>query len=212
LLFEKVISMAMKQFFCTAAVLVVLGSALSAKADNTTTAPRGADSLSLNAPASQPAFLDPSRWRFEVLGAGVADLTNRKVEMGGGRVAWDYYTSPDFCLRCELTEYGVSTSGGNAAATQGSLGFRHHVYKVGQNSLFADVGFGLFDATRRVPENGTYFNFTFHTGIGFNRPLSDKVDLIAGVRYFHLSNARIDGASHNPSLNGPEVYIGLMFR
>jgi opacity protein-like surface antigen len=204
--------MAMKQFICAAAVLIVFGLAEGVRADSPTTAPTTAESLSLRAPASQPAFLDPSRWRFEVLGTGISDMTNRKVEMGGGRIAWDYYTSPDFCLRCELTEYGVSTSGGNAAATQGSLGFRHHVGKVGDNSLFADLGFGVFDATRRVPQNGTYFNFTFHTGIGLERPLSDKVDLIAGIRYFHLSNARIDGASHNPSLNGPEVYIGLLFK
>ena len=203
--------MAMKQLICAAGVLIVFGLAVEGRADSSTTAPSAADSLSLKAPASQPAFLDPSRWRFEVLGAGITDLTNRKVEMGGGRIAWDYYTSPDFCLRCELTEYGVSTSGGNAAATEGSLGFRRHVGKVGDNSLFADVGFGVFDATRRVPQDGTCFNLTIHTGIGLERPLSDKVDLIAGIRYFHLSNARIDGPSRNPSLNGPEVYIGLLF-
>lgn len=176
------------------------------------TAPSGADVLSLTPRASQPVFLDPTRWRFEVLGTGLADVTNRGVQMGGGRVAWDYYVYPDFCWRCELTEYGVTTRDDTAAATQASLGFRHHVYQVGDTSLFADIGFGIFDASKRIPNNGTYFNFTFHSGVGLDHPLSDHVDLIAGIRYFHLSNARIDGPSHNPSLNGPEGYIGLMFR
>jgi hypothetical protein len=193
-------------------VLIVLSSAGRTRADITAAGPTTSSALSLTPPASQPAFLDPRRWAFEVLGTGMADFTNRGVEMGGGRIAWDYYTSPDFSWRCELTAYGVSTRDGNAAAGQGSLGFRHYVYHVGDTSLFADVGFGLFDASRRVPPRGTNFDFTFHTGIGLDHPLGNHVDLIAGLRYFHLSNARIAGASHNPSLNGPEAYIGLMFR
>jgi len=172
--------------------------------------------LTLDVPATRPTqpnpVLDPHRWSLEVLGAGMADVTDRNVQMGGSSVAVDFYTHTDFCLRCELTAWGVSTEGGDAAAGQGSLGFRHHFYQFGDSSLFIDIGFGIFEASRRVPQNGTYFNFTFDTGIGVDHPIAKDVDLIAGVRYFHLSNARIEGADHNPSLNGPEAYIGLMFR
>lgn len=170
--------------------------------------------LTLDVAATQPLhpLLDPSRWRLETLGTGMADVTNRHVAMGGARVAFDYYTDTNFCLRCELTSYGVSTHDGDAAAGQGSLGLRHHFYQFGNSSIFNDVGFGVFYAGRRVPESGTYLNLTFHCGLGIDHPISDTVDLIVGVRYFHLSNARLEGPKHNPSLNGPEAYIGLMFR
>ena len=169
--------------------------------------------LKLDAATTQPnPVFDPSRWSLEVIGTGMTDITNRHVQMGGARVAFDYYKYPDFCLRCELTADGVSTDRGDAAAGQESLGFRHHFYQFGDSSLFVDVGFGLFEAGKRVPHNGTYFNLTFDTGIGIDHPIAKDVDLIAGVRYFHLSNARLEGPEHNPSLNGPEAYFGLMFR
>jgi hypothetical protein len=182
----------------------------------TTPSVRAADDLiplTLDVPTTQPnPILDPHRWSLEVLGAGMADITNRGVQMGGAAIATDYWVYPDFCLRCELTAWGVSSRDGDAGAGQGSLGFRHHFYKFGDSSLYIDVGFGVFEASRRVPESGTYFNFTFDTGIGVDHPIARNVDLLVGVRYFHLSNARMQGADHNPSLNGPEGYIGLMFR
>jgi hypothetical protein len=169
--------------------------------------------LTLDVPATQRnPVLDPNRWRLEVLGTGMGDLTDRDVQMGGASVAFDYYTHTDFCLRCELTAWGVSTEAGDAAAGQGSLGFRHHFYQFGDSSLFIDVGFGIYEAGRRTPQNGTYFNFTFDTGIGVDHPIARNVDLIVGLRYFHLSNARLEGPEHNPSLNGPEGYVGVMFR
>ncbi len=170
--------------------------------------------LTLDVAATQPRnpMLDPHRWRLEVLGTGMADVTNRHVAMGGARIAFDYYTDTNFCLRSEFTAYGVSTEAADAAAVQGSFGLRHDFYHFGNSSIFNDVGFGIFEAGRRVPQNGTYFNLTFHCGIGVDHPIADNVDLIVGVRYFHLSNARLEGPAHNPSLNGPEAYLGLMFR
>ena len=34
---------------------------------------------------------------------------------------------------------------------------------------------------------------------------------MGGARYFHLSNAQIDGPLRNPSVNGIEGYFGLMW-
>ena len=46
---------------------------------------------------------------------------------------------------------------------------------------------------------------------GTTYPLKDNLHLLTGVRYFHLSNARIEGNSRNPSINGVEGFLGLMW-
>jgi hypothetical protein len=191
------------------AVFFAFASGSLARAATPTT-----DSLTLDAPpATAPAPIPfDNRWRFEVLGVGMADVTNRHVEMGGTRLGIGYYPAEQFGFRLELTGYGVSTSDGDTAAAQASLGFRHHVHEFGRTSLFIDVGFGLFEAGKRVPSHGTDFNLTFHTGVGFTHPIADGLDLEGGLRYFHLSNARLEGPDRNPSLNGPEFFIGVVYR
>ena len=34
---------------------------------------------------------------------------------------------------------------------------------------------------------------------------------MAGVRYFHLSNAHLEGPRRNPSINGLEGFLGVMW-
>ncbi len=181
---------------------------VSAKADNP---------LSLSTPASAPAALPGSvdfpRWSFELLGAGVIDTTGRNVGMGGARLGIGYYLYDTVALRTEFTAWGVADDPKDTAAVAASFGLRHHLLKIGKDSsLFVDVAGGIFEAGRRVPERGTDFNFTFDTGFGIDHPLAPGLDLVGGVRYFHLSNAHLKGPDRNPSVNGPEMFVGLMFR
>ena len=157
-------------------------------------------------------FADERRWDFEILGAGNVDLSNRRTKMIGPRVALGYYLYDNIALRLELTGYSVSTEPGDTSAVQGSFGLRQHLLAIGNTSLFIDVGGGIFEAGRRVPEHGTDFNFTFHTGPGIAIPLADGLDLETGVRFFHLSNAHLEGEGRNPSINGSEFFAGLMYR
>ena len=48
-------------------------------------------------------------------------------------------------------------------------------------------------------------------GIGLTYKLDESTYLFGGARYFHLSNARLEGIEHNPQMNGVEFYVGLMF-
>ena len=88
---------------------------------------------------------------------------------------------------------------------------RHHLWRFDRATLFADVTFGPALATHRVPREGTYFNFTTRTGLGMTYQLDDHLHLMGGVRYFHLSNAQIEGSTRNPSINGVEGFLGLMW-
>ena len=70
----------------------------------------------------------------------------------------------------------------------------------------------MIESSHRIPPAGTDFNFFFKTGVGATVQLWDKTDLIAGVRYLHISNAHLEGPQRNPSLNAVEGYVGLLVR
>ncbi len=102
-------------------------------------------------------------------------------------------------------ERDVTSFGGNFI-------LRTHLI-VRQNwSIYADVLPGVLESSHRIPPSGTDFNFTIETGFGFTTHLWDRTDLLAGVRYLHLSNARLEGSDRNPSLNAIEGYVGLLFK
>ena len=157
-------------------------------------------------------FADERRWDFELMGAGNIDLSNRRTKMIGPRAAIGYYIYDNVALRLEITGYSVSTEPGDTSAVQGSFGLRQHLLAIGNCSLFMDVAGGIFEAGRRVPEHGTDFNFTFHTGPGIAIPLADGLDLETGLRFFHLSNAHLEGDRRNPSINGTECFVGFIYR
>ena len=62
-----------------------------------------------------------------------------------------------------------------------------------------------------MPEEGTRFNFIEQFGMGLTRDVGGRTHLLIGVRYYHLSNAGIEGQERNPSNNGVVAYLGLLF-
>jgi hypothetical protein len=141
-------------------------------------------------------------------------------ELSGGRdrsnlasatVGVGYYVLENVALNLELSGYHVNQAGPDANAGGLQLLMRHHLWVRERFSLFADVGGGIFRADERVPRGGTHFNFTFRSGVGVTWELAERVHLLSGLRYFHLSNAARRGLSRNPSVNGAEVYVGLLF-
>jgi opacity protein-like surface antigen len=169
----------------------------------------GADEL-VQSLDNEVSFTDSRRWAFGLTGTGIVDVTNRDTAMAGPRVSLGYYFLDNLSGNIELT--GLTVQQDNVAtAAQVAIVLRHHFIEIGRGSLFFDVGGGLFRGSERVPANGTHNNFTFETGFGATYPVADGVHLIAGIRYFHLSNAMRKGDVRNPSINGPEGYVGLIF-
>ena len=129
-----------------------------------------------------------------------------------GVVGGSYYVFDDVSLGLEASGYQVTQSPGHDTSMGGlAVVLRHHFLDVDRVTLFADVSFGPTIATDRVPQGGTYLNFTPRTGLGATYLLHDHFYLMGGARYFHLSNAHIDGPLRNPSVNGIEGYVGLMW-
>lgn len=82
-------------------------------------------------------------------------------------------------------------------------------------SVFGDVGIGLLAGFDEVPAGGTEFNFLPRIGAGYTRAL-DSTDpssarLTLGVRWHHISNARIEGEERNPARDSLMGYIEIQF-
>jgi opacity protein-like surface antigen len=141
------------------------------------------------------------------------------VALAGARDEWlpslnvgvGYNPLPQLSLNVEVAAYGVFQDGENAGAGEARLMLRHHFFVKERWTAFADVGFGAFEASERVPEGGTRFNFVFRSGLGVSYELRDGMYLMGGARYWHLSNAKMEGDLRNPSINGVEGYVGLMW-
>src|SRR5262245_50786418 len=118
----------------------------------------------------------------------------------------NYFVFDNISVGAELTGYGVFMDDDGddttAAAIQLGLVARHHFLRWDRFSLFADGSFGPFEASDDVPASGTRFNYVTRAGLGLTYQLDDRVYLFGGARYFHLSNARLEGIEHNPQMNG----------
>ncbi|MFA6045786.1 MAG: acyloxyacyl hydrolase, partial [Phycisphaerales bacterium] len=91
--------------------------------------------------------------------------------------------------------------------------FRWHFVHEEDFTVYADIGIGILGATDNVPSNGTSFDFTPRAGVGFTYALNDAGDLrlVGGLRWAHVSNARIHGDDDNPGVDTIMMYSGVQF-
>ena len=164
-------------------------------------------------PDAQPAGdFAKGNWTLSLY-AGYDRECSADPQMGYAATGVGYFFSDGMSLNAEARAYGVSQDdGSDAALFELDLLFRHHLVRRENWSLFLEVSAGVAQATRAVPAGGTHFNFIEEVGAGATYRLDDGVHLIGGVRYWHLSNAKIHGEDKNPGLNGYGAYVGLMWR
>ncbi|HEV7298887.1 MAG TPA: acyloxyacyl hydrolase [Tepidisphaeraceae bacterium] len=139
--------------------------------------------------------------------AGLGSTAIPSLLVGG-----HYFVSDSVSLGAMVSAAGVWQPGEDAAMFGLAGVLRHHVVRWDRATFFMDVSFGPHQASQRVPEAGTYFNFITRVGPGATVQLSDRTHLMVAARYWHLSNARIDGPERNPSMNGAEIAVGLMWK
>jgi hypothetical protein len=133
------------------------------------------------------------------------------ANLASGAIGFGYFVLQNLSLGLEADGYHERVSGEDAWGYGISGVLRHHLVRYEQSTLFADVTFGPIESTSPLPVGGTNFNFIFRTGLGVTYQLDEHLHLMSGIRYFHVSNARLEGAQRNPSINGAEGYIGLMW-
>lgn len=118
----------------------------------------------------------------------------------------------------ENVEFGLEGSlwyfdqeGDDAVGLSGSMFFRWHFINEQRYTLFLDAGIGMMIASDNVPDMGTGFNFIPRAGVGATLRVCEHGRFIVGLRWHHISNARIHGEERNPSRDAPMLYMGFMF-
>lgn len=135
----------------------------------------------------------------------------RKMRNEGGQATACYYFFDNLSLGLEFGGMAVQQPFHDAVITNGGFWLRHNLYNRGRFSFYVDAGAAISYASTRVPADGLYMNFIIQTGPGVMYEISDSIWLNAGGRYWHLSNAQIDGPTRNPSTNAWEVYLGMIY-
>jgi hypothetical protein len=77
--------------------------------------------------------------------------------------------------------------------------------------LFAEGGLGTYYSTVIVHERGTRFNYLVQAGMGLATYFEPQVGVIVSLRWFHLSNASLNGPDHNPDIQALGGRIGLFY-
>ncbi len=125
---------------------------------------------------------------------------------------WSTFLAQDIEMGLEAGAWYFNQPGDNEAGASGVMLFRWHFINRETWSAYAMAGIGVLAATGNVPDTGTSFDLLPRVGVGITKQLTDDgLRLDVGVRWHHISNARIHGDDDNPSRDGAMLYVGLIF-
>ena len=142
----------------------------------------------------------------------VRGLDKDEADIGAIEFGANYFIWDNFSLGAEIAGHEISQLGDDAGMLALEATLRHHFWQCDDWTIFIDGAFGPSYATRETPQGGTHFNFLSRVGLGATYRLDEHLHLMFGARYWHLSNARIEGEDRNPNINGAEAYVGLMWK
>ncbi|HLO40994.1 MAG TPA: acyloxyacyl hydrolase [Phycisphaerales bacterium] len=150
-----------------------------------------------------------SQWLWA--GYGVADNFEDSVDQYV-YLAWSTFLAQDVELGLEAGLWHFNQPGDNEGGLSGSILFRWHFIHRETWTAYAMGGIGALGATGEVPDGGTSFDLLPRLGLGVTKQLTDDgLRLDVGVRWHHISNARINGDDDNPSRDSAMLYVGLIF-
>ena len=150
-------------------------------------------------------------WSLTLTAGYMNELGPHDQEYVNGAVGIHYYVVENLSLGAEFGAWHINQPGNDAFAWSAGVGLRHHFLTREWGSVFFDVREYAIQADTDVPDDGTSFNYLFLCGGGVSYRMSENVHLMAGARYFHLSNAGREGGDTNPSNNGVQGFAGVMF-
>lgn len=166
-------------------------------------------------PSAAP-FGTSGSWRWALYGGVAFDIEDDN-EQYNTTFAASYFLADDITVDFELGGlFFDDESGGrrsqDAIAANFNLIFRWHFLVHERWTLYAEGGAGVLLATEEFPRGGTNFNFTPQGGLGVSIELPDsEARLMTGIRWHHISNARINGEDDNPGRNAIMFYTGVSF-
>ncbi|MBM4108407.1 MAG: acyloxyacyl hydrolase [Phycisphaerae bacterium] len=126
-------------------------------------------------------------------------------------LAWSKFLVKDVEFALEGAGWYADQSEHDAFGGSASMIFRCHFVNTGDWTVYADLGIGAIASSDDVPEGGSSFNLHPRAGAGLTRRLDDAgTRLQVGVRWHHVSNARIFGDGDNPARDRAMFYADLV--
>ncbi len=161
--------------------------------------------------------------RFSIMGSYGQPFNEGFVWNGGDgtgqdaglTVGYDYFLEDRLALTGTLTPYRIyNQDDGDIYAGEFQLGLRYYFWEFDllakPFSLYGEILGGVTYGARSIPEEGSNFNFTQDTGLGFETQIADGVAWFGGYRLKHLSNGNFFN-DDNPAQNDHFVYTGISF-
>lgn len=128
--------------------------------------------------------------------------------------SYSYFLIDGVEIAGELGTWYYDQDGDNAFGVNPCAVLRWHFWRSddARTTFYADTGIGFMVSNDKIPFDGTSFNFTPRMGVGMTYQLTDSGwRLQTGLRWNHVSNARITSDSNNPSRDGPLLYVNFIF-
>jgi hypothetical protein len=148
------------------------------------------------------------KWQTYVSAAG---FDKGKGEMYAFHLGYGYFFMDDFSVNIDvLGSYIRSGIDDNGVAAGLDLILRQHPIKGPDNlwSLYLELGAGLQQQSTNFAGNRK-FNFRLLGGGGATFRVAESIRLMAGMRYFHVSDAGIEGGGGG--MDGLQFYAGSVF-
>ncbi len=210
------------QSFTLIQALVVAALPAVALAEEPEAYPMIRAEMRLDEPVAEaaPRFGAEDSWWWSI-GVGAAhdfeDATDLNVN-----VAARYFIAEDVEFTVEVGLWYYNQPGDDAIGFNPNMVIRWHFLNKQTYSIFADVGIGVVVATDDVPAereidgetvDGTPFGFTPRAGIGatFRLDEGSGARLEIGLRWAHVSNARVSGDDDNLARDSAMLYAGFVF-
>lgn len=160
--------------------------------------------------AETPAKFGAADSQWLTVGVAAADDFDESLD-SNIHVAYSRFLVDDVEFAVEGALWSFDQPGDDAFGISGAMVFRWHFLNRDRWTLYADVGIGGMVASDSVPDEGTSFNLMPRAGVGATyRILDNGTRLQAGLRWHHISNARLAGEERNPSRDAPMLYFGVM--
>lgn len=165
-----------------------------------------AESSEAAAEAKTVRFGEAGSWRFNAVAGAIASVDSA---IGGQfRIEFEHFLIDRFSLVLDLELTGLSQKDApSAAIAGGGLMLRWHFLEGEGWTVFADAGCGLAYASTDVPPGTNRIKFSPQAGAGFTLAIDDPLRLVGGVRWYHLSNARVGDT--NDGFDAVMAYLGL---
>lgn len=148
--------------------------------------------------------------RFMSATAGLT-FGNDNAELYPARFGFGYFLGDNFSATIEAGPTFANVDNDDDVVGVGlDLIFRFHFWRHEPWSVYLDGGPGLIYYDNDFPPGATEFNFTLQVGAGVTYQINDQAFLMSGIRWYHNSNARINGIDRNIGFDTLVVYLGVM--